>query len=93
LRYSVALHNDSWFDITLDGILKDYGMVSFKAVLDRKQLESIRQYVIFRAQLLKISQDDQKAANKCLGCKPYGSRVDYKKNQSEKNQSEKDQGE
>ncbi len=57
LRYSSALQDDRWFDITLGGILKDNGMVSFKTALNKKQLEAIRQYIILRAQILKRSKE------------------------------------
>tara|TARA_R110002073_G_scaffold85978_11_gene204270 strand:- start:1568 stop:3694 length:2127 start_codon:yes stop_codon:yes gene_type:complete len=53
LRYSTALQNEVWFDITEDGILKENGMVSFKDQLSGAQLEDIRQYVIERAHYLK----------------------------------------
>jgi len=64
LRYSMTLHDDSWFDITLEGVLEDNGMVSFKGALDKTQLEDIRQYVISRAQRLKTSREEKKTSQK-----------------------------
>ncbi|MBL4800719.1 MAG: cytochrome c [Emcibacter sp.] len=52
LRYSPALQDDTWFDITMKGVLKDNGMVSFQDQLSKEQLENIRQYIIFRANKL-----------------------------------------
>jgi quinohemoprotein ethanol dehydrogenase len=49
LRYSSALKNDQWFDITQNGALKAFGMISFAKELSRKDLSDIRDYVIFRA--------------------------------------------
>jgi len=57
LRYSYALQDETWFDITIGGILKDNGMVSFSDQLTNEQLEAIRQYIIVRAHLLKNSKD------------------------------------
>jgi len=60
LRYSLALQDDMWFKITLDGILKSNGMVSFKNQLGRDELENIRHYVIARAHLLRATTTDVK---------------------------------
>ncbi len=49
LRASNFLGNDFWYNIVLDGTLKDAGMVSFKQVLDRNDATAIRNYVIHRA--------------------------------------------
>lgn len=57
LRYTFALQDDSWFDITMNGVLKENGMVSFKEQLSKLQLENIRQYIITRAQRLKKQQN------------------------------------
>ncbi|MCF6214869.1 MAG: c-type cytochrome [Emcibacter sp.] len=57
LRYSYALQDETWFDITVGGILKDNGMVSFSDQLTNEQLEAIRQYIIVRAHFLKKAKD------------------------------------
>jgi alcohol dehydrogenase (cytochrome c)/quinohemoprotein ethanol dehydrogenase len=49
LRYSATLANDQWFDVVLDGLLRPNGMVSFSKDLSRRDAESIRAYVISRA--------------------------------------------
>ena len=49
LRKSGTLGDNAWFDVVLGGALKDRGMISFAAALDRKQVEAIRSYVISRA--------------------------------------------
>jgi alcohol dehydrogenase (cytochrome c)/quinohemoprotein ethanol dehydrogenase len=50
LRRSAALENqDTWMAIVHDGALKANGMVGFAPSLSRPQIESIRQYVIKRA--------------------------------------------
>ena len=49
LRYSGALKSDSWFDIVLNGALKDQGMASFADALNHDQAAAIRAYVIARA--------------------------------------------
>ena len=49
LRYSSALTGDLWFDITLKGILRQNGMISFAKELSRKDAADIRAYVISRA--------------------------------------------
>jgi quinohemoprotein ethanol dehydrogenase len=49
LRYSGALANEQWFGIVRDGMLKPYGMVGFSRELSRQDVETIRAYVIFRA--------------------------------------------
>jgi alcohol dehydrogenase (cytochrome c)/quinohemoprotein ethanol dehydrogenase len=49
LRYSSALASDQWFHIVLDGMLQPNGMVSFSKELSHGDAESIRAYVIFRA--------------------------------------------
>jgi quinohemoprotein ethanol dehydrogenase len=43
------LPDSTWHDIVLHGALKDGGMVSFEAVLDRSNADAIRAYVIHRA--------------------------------------------
>jgi quinohemoprotein ethanol dehydrogenase len=43
------LGNDFFYDIVLDGALKDAGMVSFKAALSRDDVTAIRDYIIHRA--------------------------------------------
>jgi quinohemoprotein ethanol dehydrogenase len=49
LRASNFLGNDFWYEIVLNGALKDAGMVSFKGVLDRDAATAVRNYVIHRA--------------------------------------------
>lgn len=62
LRYSSALANDRWLDITLKGMLRQNGMISFAKELSRKDVEDIRAYVIFRAnQSLNEEKGEKKA--------------------------------
>jgi len=49
LRASAFLNNDFWYEIVLNGAMKDNGMASFKSVLDHQSAEAIRAYVIHRA--------------------------------------------
>jgi quinohemoprotein ethanol dehydrogenase len=49
LRYSRTLDNDQWFEIVLNGQLKQAGMVSFDKDLSHDDAAAIRAYVIFRA--------------------------------------------
>ena len=49
LRYSSALVGEQWFNIVLDGLLRQQGMVSFSSELSHQDAETIRAYVIFRA--------------------------------------------
>jgi quinohemoprotein ethanol dehydrogenase len=49
LRASGFLGNDFWYEIVLNGAMKDAGMAPFKAVLDKKDATAIRAYVIQRA--------------------------------------------
>jgi quinohemoprotein ethanol dehydrogenase len=49
LRYSGTLVGDQWFNIVLDGVLRQRGMVSFSSELSRQDAEAIRAYVVFRA--------------------------------------------
>jgi quinohemoprotein ethanol dehydrogenase len=49
LRYSGALASQQWLSIVLDGLLRQYGMVSFSKELSHRDAEAIRAYVIFRA--------------------------------------------
>jgi alcohol dehydrogenase (cytochrome c)/quinohemoprotein ethanol dehydrogenase len=49
LRASSFLANDFWYEIVLNGAMKDAGMAPFKSVLDHQQAEAIRAYVIRRA--------------------------------------------
>ncbi|MDB5410245.1 MAG: adh [Rhodospirillales bacterium] len=58
LRASGFLTDDGWYDILLNGALKDLGMVSFAAVLDRTKAGEIRAYVIQR------SNEDKAASGK-----------------------------
>jgi quinohemoprotein ethanol dehydrogenase len=49
LRASTYLGNDFFYEIVLNGVLKDAGMVSFKSVLQQKDAAAIRAYLIKRA--------------------------------------------
>jgi quinohemoprotein ethanol dehydrogenase len=49
LRYSAALASNDWFTIVLDGKLRQYGMIPFASELSRRDAQSIRAYVIARA--------------------------------------------
>jgi quinohemoprotein ethanol dehydrogenase len=49
LRASSFLGNDFFYEIVLNGAMKDNGMASFKSILDHPKAESIRAYVIHRA--------------------------------------------
>jgi alcohol dehydrogenase (cytochrome c)/quinohemoprotein ethanol dehydrogenase len=58
LRASSFLGNDFWYEIVLNGAMKDAGMAPFKAVLDHKDAAAIRAYLIQRA------NDDKSASSK-----------------------------
>jgi quinohemoprotein ethanol dehydrogenase len=49
LRASNFLRKDFFYNIVLDGALKDAGMVSFKAALSRNDVTAIRDYIVHRA--------------------------------------------
>src|SRR6266446_3211338 len=49
LRASTFLGNDFFYEIVLNGAMKDAGMAPFKAVLDQKDATAIRAYLIKRA--------------------------------------------
>jgi quinohemoprotein ethanol dehydrogenase len=50
LRYSAMIQNaEAWKSVTIDGTLKDHGMVSFRPILSPADAEAIRYYVIDRA--------------------------------------------
>jgi quinohemoprotein ethanol dehydrogenase len=49
LRASTFLGNDFFFEIVLNGAMKDAGMAPFKPVLDQKDATAIRAYLIKRA--------------------------------------------
>jgi len=49
LRASSFLGNDFFYEIVLNGAMKDNGMAPFKSILDHQNAESIRAYVIHRA--------------------------------------------
>ncbi len=57
LRASSFLGNDFWFEIVLNGAMKDAGMAPFKSVLSHDDVEAIRAYVI------KRSNDDKAAGD------------------------------
>jgi len=48
-RASSFLGNDFFYEIVLNGAMKDNGMAPFKSILDHQKAESIRAYVIHRA--------------------------------------------
>jgi quinohemoprotein ethanol dehydrogenase len=58
LRASGFLGNDFFYEIVLNGAMKDAGMAPFKAVLDRNDVTAIRAYIIQR------SNEDKAASNK-----------------------------
>ena len=58
LRASSFLGNDFFYEIVLNGAMKDAGMAPFKAVLDQKDAAAIRAYLIKRA------NDDKAASGK-----------------------------
>ena len=49
LRASNFLAMDFFYNIVLDGALKDAGMASFKSALNRDDVAAIRNFVIHRA--------------------------------------------
>ncbi len=49
LRSSPFLADDAYFDIVLNGTLKERGMVSFADMINRQQADAIRAYVISQA--------------------------------------------
>jgi alcohol dehydrogenase (cytochrome c)/quinohemoprotein ethanol dehydrogenase len=49
LRASTFLGNDFFYEIVLNGAMKDAGMAAFKPVLDQKDAAAIRAYLIKRA--------------------------------------------
>jgi alcohol dehydrogenase (cytochrome c)/quinohemoprotein ethanol dehydrogenase len=49
LRASSFLGNDFFYEIVLNGAMKDNGMAPFKSILDQHKAESIRAYLIHRA--------------------------------------------
>ena len=56
LRYTPLLASDGFFEVVLNGALKDRGMISFAPVLTRDQADSIRSYLIKRAHETKAAQ-------------------------------------
>ena len=50
LRRSPFLPVDAWYQVVLDGALREGGMAAFSPVLNRAQAASIRDYVLYRAQ-------------------------------------------
>jgi len=60
LRASSFLGNDFWYEIVLNGAMKDAGMAPFKSVLDQKDAGAIRAYVIQRANEDKASNASTK---------------------------------
>ena len=49
LRASSFLGNDFWYEIVLNGAMKDAGMAPFKAALTRDDVTAIRDYIIHRS--------------------------------------------
>ena len=50
LRYSAALENAAtWRHVVIDGALRENGMVSWASVMSPDQADTVRQYVIHRA--------------------------------------------
>jgi alcohol dehydrogenase (cytochrome c)/quinohemoprotein ethanol dehydrogenase len=62
LRYSGTLATEQWFYITLDGGLKQNGMVAFGKELSRKDAADIRAYVILRANQGRAEEDAREKA-------------------------------
>ena len=58
LRASNFLSMDFFYNIVLDGALKDAGMASFKSALSRDDVAAIRNFIIHRA------NEDSKAASR-----------------------------
>lgn len=48
LRHSIAVTDDTWFDVVFGGELQSQGMVSFSKELSHDDAAAIRSYVIFR---------------------------------------------
>jgi quinohemoprotein ethanol dehydrogenase len=61
LRYSATLANDQWLNIVLHGLLQPNGMVSFAKEISRRDAESIRAYVIARANETKTESSHSAA--------------------------------
>jgi quinohemoprotein ethanol dehydrogenase len=61
LRYSATLANDQWLNIVLHGLLQPNGMVSFAKEISRRDAESIRVYVIARANETKTESSHSAA--------------------------------
>ena len=59
LRYSPLLASDSYYDVVLNGVLKDQGMVSWSPVINHDDASDIRAYLIHRAH----QTQDQQAAH------------------------------
>ena len=55
LRASSFLGNDFFYEIVLNGAMKDAGMAPFKAVLNQNDAGAIRAYLIKRANEDKLS--------------------------------------
>ena len=56
LRYSALLGTDAWYGVVAAGSLKDRGMVSFAADLDRDQMQAIQDYIIEQARMLTVAK-------------------------------------
>jgi quinohemoprotein ethanol dehydrogenase len=57
LRYSVGDIHDMYNDIVLEGALEQNGMASFADILDEQDVDDLRAYVIFEANILWDSQN------------------------------------
>jgi len=58
LRYSAYLHDDAWFNIVIDGALRQNGMIGFEGTLSRDSAARIRDYVIARAHQALDAQEN-----------------------------------
>jgi alcohol dehydrogenase (cytochrome c)/quinohemoprotein ethanol dehydrogenase len=63
LRYSGFLHSDAWYQVVLDGLLTERGMVGFSADLSREDARAIRAYLVTEAQLTRKKLTSDKNEN------------------------------
>ena len=62
LRFSSKEVHNIWREIVLDGLLKNEGMPSFKALISESELENIRAYVLDRAHKEKAHRTQRSAS-------------------------------
>ena len=63
LRHSASLNNPQlWQDIVHDGVLSNNGMVGWSKNFNREQIETIRHYIIKRANEDKVLEGKKVAA-------------------------------